>query len=47
MAIKELKEFMFENHYRRYHKTKFQKKKYLLLLSTKMIEKVPDPGNVR
>ena len=47
MTIKEPKDFMFENYYRHYYSMKHQKKKDLLLLSTKIIEKVPDPSNAK
>ena len=47
MKIKELKDFIFENYYRQieftkensYYSMKHQKKKDLLLLATKLIEK--------
>ena len=46
MAVQEFKEFIFENCYRRigftkensYYSMKHQKKKYLLLLATKLIK---------
>ena len=50
MTIKELKDFMYEIFHRRigflkensYYSMKHQKKKDLLLLATKLIEKIPD-----
>ena len=47
MTAKERKDFLFENYYRRtgftkensYYSRKYQKKKYLLLLATKLIKK--------
>ena len=55
MTIKELKDFIFENYYRRirfpkensYYLMKHQKKKDLLLLPTKLIEKIPNASNAK
>ena len=55
MTIKELKDFIFENYYRQigftkensYYLVKYQKEKDLLLLATKLIEKIPDASNAK
>ena len=53
MTIKELKDFIYENYYRKldflkksYYSVKHQKKKELLL-ATKLIEKIPDATNAK
>ena len=53
MTIKELKDFIFEKYYRRirltkdnsYYSVKHRKAKHLLVLATKLIEKIPDVSN--
>ena len=53
MSVNEIKDFIFENYYKRigfskensYYSMKNSKKKNLLLLANKSIEKVPDPRN--
>ena len=53
MTIKELKDFIFENYYRRigfpkensYYLMKHQKKKDLFLFATKLKEKIPHASN--
>ena len=55
MTIKELKDFISENDYRRigftkensYYLVKHQKEKDLLLLVTKLIQKIPDASNAK
>ena len=55
MTVKELKDFIFENYYRQigftkensYYLVKYQKEKDLLLLATKLIEKIPDASNAK
>ena len=58
MTIKELKDFIFENYYNYYRRIRFpkensyysmkhQKKKDLLLLPTKLIEKIPNASNAK
>ena len=55
MKIKELKDFTFEYFYRRigftkensYYSKKHQNKKDLLLLATKLIEKISDASNAK
>ena len=55
VTIKELKDFIFENYYRQieftkeksYYSMKHQKKKDLLLLATKLIEKKPNASNAK
>ena len=50
-----LRDFIFENYYKRigfakertYYSMKRLKKKDLLLLATKLIEKIPDPHNAK
>ena len=54
MTVKESKEFIFENYYRRigfnieksYYSMIYQKKKYLLLLGTKLT-KIPDTNDAK
>ena len=53
MSVNEVKDFIFENYYQRigfskvnrYYSMKLLKKKDLLLLAKKLIEKIPDPRN--
>ena len=53
LTVKELKEFIFENYYRRIgfakenfcYSMKHQKKKDFLLLATKLNQKMPDSSN--
>ena len=53
MTIEKLKVFLFENYYRRialtkensYYSMKHHKKQDLLLLATKLIEKIPDASS--
>ena len=55
MTIKEVKDFIFENYYRRirfpkensYYSMKHQKKKDLLLLPTKLIQQIPNASNAK
>ena len=55
MPINELRDFIFENYCKRigfvkeksYCSMKRLKKKYLLFLPNKLIEKIPDPGNAK
>ena len=55
MSFNELRDFIFENYYerigfvkeRRYDSVKHLKRKDLLLLSAKLIEKIPDPYNAK
>ena len=55
MAFTELRDSMFENYYkliglvkeRSYYSMKRLKRNYLLLLATKLIEKIPDPCNAK
>ena len=55
ITIKEIKDFIFEKFYRRiefpkennYHLIKYQKEKGLLLLATKLIEKILDANNAK
>ena len=54
MSVNEIKDFIFENYYKRiefskensYYSMKRLKKK-LLLLANKLIEKIPDPCNAK
>ena len=54
MPVNEIRDFTFESYNKRigcskenshYSKKHLREKKYLLLLSNKLIEKIPDPGN--
>ena len=53
MSVNEIRDFIFENYYKRigfsketsYYSMKRLKKKDLLLLANKFIEKIPDPRN--
>ena len=53
MSFKIIRDFVFENYYKRigfykensYYSIKRLKKKDLLLLAKKLIEKIPDPHN--
>ena len=55
MSVNDLKDFIFEHYYKRmgfpkensYYSMKGLKRKYLLLLANKLIEKVPDPRNAQ
>ena len=55
MAVNELRDFIFENYYRRmrfakessFYSMKHQKKKDLQLFATKLAEKIPDPRNAK
>ena len=54
MSFNELRDFIFENYYKRIGFVKKKlffnetfKKKQLLLLATKLIEKIPDPCNTK
>ena len=50
MSIKELKDFIHENYFPKensYYSMKHQKKTNVLLLSTKLIEKIPDATNAK
>ena len=55
MSINEIKDFIFGNYYKRiafskessYYSMKSLKKKDLLLLAKKLIEKIPDPRNAK
>ena len=55
MTVKELKNFIHENYYRQiqfpkensYYSMKHHKKTNLLLLATKLIEKIPDATNAK
>ena len=55
MSVNEIIDFIFENYYKQngfskessYYSTKRLKKKDLLLLTNKLIEKVPDPGSAK
>ena len=55
MSVNEIRDFIFENYYERigfskknsYYSTKRLKKKDLLLLASKLIEKIPDPCNAK
>ena len=55
MSFNKLRDFIFENYYerigfvkeRRYDSVKHLKRKDLLLLSAKLIEKIPDPHNAK
>ena len=55
MFVNEIKDFIFENYYKRiefskeisYYLMKGSKRKYLLLLTNKLIEKVPHPRNAK
>ena len=55
MSVNEHRYFIFENYYkrigfvkeRRYYSMKYLKIKDLLLLSTKLIENIPDPHNAK
>ena len=55
MSINEIRDFSFENYYKRigfskensYYSMKRLKKKDLLLLANKLIEKILDPSNAK
>ena len=55
MYVNEIKDFIFENYYKRigfskgnsYYSMKRLKKKDLLLLANKLIEKISDPHNAK
>ena len=55
MSINEIKDFIFENYYKRigfsngnrHYSMKCLKKKDLLLLANKLVEKIPDPCNAK
>ena len=55
MSITEIRDFIFENYYKRtgfskestYYSMKLLKKIYFLLLANKLIEKVPDPRKAK
>ena len=56
MSVNEIREFIFENYYKRirfskensyYSMKRLKKKKDLLLLVNKLIEKIPDPPNAK
>ena len=55
MSVNEIRDFIFENYYKRigfskessYYSMKCLKRKDLLLLTNKLIEKVPDPCNAK
>ena len=55
MSVNEIRDFIFENYYKRigfskessYYSMKCLKRKDLLLLANKLIEKVPDPRNAK
>ena len=55
MSVNEIRDFIFQNYYRRtgfsqensYYSIKRLKKKYLLLLTNKLIEKILDPYNAK
>ena len=55
MSINEIRDFIFENYYKQigfskessYYSMKRLHKKYLLLLASKLIEKVPGPRNAK
>ena len=55
MSVNEIKDFIFENYYKRigfskensYYSIKHLLKKDLLLLANKLIEKIPDPRNAK
>ena len=55
MSVSEIREFIFENYSKRigsskensYYSMKCLKRKDLLLLANKLIEKIPDPGNAK
>ena len=53
MPVKEMRDFIFENYYKRigfskgnsYYQTKHFKKKHLLFLANKLIQQIPDLKN--
>ena len=55
MSVNEIRDVIFENYYKRngfskgssYYSMKRLKRKDLLLLANKLIEKVPDPRNAK
>ena len=55
MFFNEIRDFIFENYYQQigffkensYYSMKHLKRKYLLFLASKLIEKVPDPPNAK
>ena len=55
MSVNELRDFIFENYYKRiwickeksYYSMKHLKKRDLLLLANKLTEKIPDPCNAK
>ena len=55
MPVNDIRDFIFENSYKRigfskensYCSMKFLKRKDLLLLANKLIERVPDPRNAK
>ena len=55
MAVNELRDFIFEDYYKEiafvkessYYSMKRLKRKYLLLLANKLIERIADPRNVK
>ena len=55
IAIKELRDFIFNNYYRQigfakensYYSMERQRKKDLLSFASKLIEKIPDPSNTK
>ena len=55
MIVKELKDFIFENYHQQmgfakensYYSMKYWKKKDSQLFATKLIEKIPNPHNVK
>ena len=55
MTVNELRDFIFENYYKRigfarensYYSMKHQKEKVLQLFATNFNEKIPDPSNAK
>ena len=55
MSVNDIRDFIFKNYYKRigflkegrYYSMKRLKRKDLLLLANKLIEKVPDPRNAK
>ena len=55
MSVNEIRDFIFESYYKTFGFSKENifylmqrsKKKYLLLLANKLIEKIPDPRNAK
>ena len=55
LSVNDIRDFIFENYYKgigfskedSYYSTKHLKRKDLLLLANKLIEKVPDPRNAK